>query len=67
MSDNRKYEDLINPARHSLEAMSKVLKCKSLAAVKAIAEPEIASLIEYISDLEGENKNEDITINLGGK
>ncbi|MEE9303528.1 MAG: hypothetical protein V3U84_07055 [Thiotrichaceae bacterium] len=57
-------QDLIDPARHSLEAMSKVLKCNSLAAVKAIAEPEIASLIKYIDDLEQESADADIVVNI---
>ncbi len=58
------YSAQLALARNSMDAMTKVLKCKDIRAVKMIAEVEIAALIELISELENEEASQDIVIKL---
>ncbi len=67
------YNALMSVAQNSLDAMRKVeslvigIKKSRFMAIKAIATPEIASLHEFIEEIEKEEALQDITIKLGGK
>lgn len=61
------YNAQITAAKSSMDAMTQVLECGSIKQAEQTAQAEIASLKEFITELEEENELQDITINLGGK